>query len=87
MNIFLACLKPFVTPTQDGSEVTFKEAAEPAVGSTSGGASGATPSASAPLVAKTWCGKFAIPSTEFSPETVGAKSLNSAKLQVRHIDH
>lgn len=35
------------------------------------------------VVSRPWCGRFALPSSEFSAETVGAKSLNTVKLRVR----
>ena len=34
------------------------------------------------ITAKSWCGKFALTSAEFSPDSVGAKSLNTQKLKV-----
>ena len=45
---------------------------------------GQEPGAAQPpqITARSWCGKFALTSAEFSPESVGAKSLNTQKLKV-----
>ena len=35
------------------------------------------------LQTRPWCGRYALPSREFSAETVGAKSRNTVSIQVR----
>ena len=36
----------------------------------------------AKIESKSWCGSYAVTSSKFAPETVGAKSLNTAALKV-----
>ena len=37
----------------------------------------------AKIESKSWCGSYAVTSSNFAPEVVGAKSLNTAALKVR----
>ncbi len=69
--------------SQDGSDVSVEVAAEGAEGSsdapktTDNGAA-----AEVTIRSQPWCGRYAVPSQDFMAATVGAKSLNTVRLQV-----
>ena len=71
-------------PGQDGSDVTVKVASDGAAG-TSGATKSADNDTSAEVTirAQPWCGRYTVPSPDFTTATVGAKSLNTVRLQVQ----
>ena len=68
---------------QDGSDVSVEAAEEGAAGGSD--ASKTTDDGTAAAVtigSQPWCGEYAVPSQDFIAATVGAKSLNTVRLQV-----
>ena len=71
---------------QGGSDISVAHAD---AGSSAGGeqqsesAQPSTGPGSVQLQSREWCGRYALPAGEFTAESVGAKSLNTIKLQVR----
>lgn len=68
--------------TQGGSTITVKPANEASAAAGRDGSSEADRK-TLQLSRHEWCGRWVLPSTEFSAAMVGAKSLNTQRLQVR----
>ena len=62
---------------QDASEVTWVEGS-----SASQMPEQSAAAAGARIESKSWCGRYAVTSADFGPDTVGAKSLNTVALKV-----
>jgi hypothetical protein len=69
---------------QDGSEVRWERASGPSPQpEEASSAQGNASAADIKLRMRAWCGEWAVPSAAFTPDAVGAKSLNTIKLRVR----
>ena len=67
---------------QDGSDVSVEaDAGDLASASTSAAEEDGVKTAGPTITAQPWCGRYAVPSAEFTAATVGAKSLNTLRLQ------
>ena len=77
------CLSTGTASLQDGSDVSVDVATDGAAaasGAMTTSDSGAK--AEVTIKAQPWCGRYAVPSQDFLAATVGAKSLNTVRLQV-----